>query len=276
MDQAQGLREKVKGAQRRQILAITSGKGGVGKTTLSVNLALAMQEMRQHPFLIDADVGLGNVDILLGQSPSRTLLDVVSGRVTLVDAIQTHSSGIRWLAGGNGWVEGLDEKHVIQINEFTDLSGPLLIDTGAGIGNMVFRFLASADEIVLVTTPDPTALADAYALLKRLHKNGLEKNVWVIVNRCVNLREAENIFERLRTVSLHFLGVPIKFLGAVQESQECQRAGRGQTPFMISEPQCLVARQVRQLAYSLLQIKPADPRGGLAGFFSRLIGRGVS
>lgn len=264
-DQAQRLREMAAAFRRDllevpgrcRVLAVTSGKGGVGKTNLSVNLAYALQETGATVTLLDTDLGLANADILVGALPQRHLGHFVQGACDLTDLVHVLPDGLRLVAGGSGLAElsRVDEVALAGlVQAFRHLeegSDYLLLDTGAGLGPQVLRFLLAADEVLLVTTPEPTALADAYAVLKTLARQGTRSQVHLVVNQVARPGEGDVAARRLQVAAEHFLRLPCRLLGAVPWDPAVGLAVQRQRPFVLGAPHAPASRAVRELARSL-------------------------
>ncbi len=292
-DQAEALRRLVGGWSGRErvepgsgspvglrlarVVAVTSGKGGVGKTSLAVNLALAARELGQRVAVVDADLGLANVDIMLGLLPRFHLGDVANGRCSVEEALCAAPGGIQVLPGASGLWELADagaatlRRLVAQLRHLDLLVDLLLIDTGAGIGRQVISFLASAPEVVVVLTPEPTALTDAYSLLKVLTASGAAPRVYAVVNMCRRRGDGERVGGRLADVSARFLGLPVLLLGHIPFDEAASRAVVNQVPLILQDPQSPAAAAIRQVARRLLGVGPAGAGNGLASAFQRLV-----
>lgn len=274
MDQAARLRELV-GKQKEtegRVIAVTSGKGGVGKTSIAVNLGLALARRHKQVILLDADLGLANVDILFGLVPRWDLTQVVKGEKQLKDIIVEGPEGILLIPGGSGVRELADlsikQQEILleSLREVTAGMDFLLVDTSAGISRQVLSFVAAAGEGIVVTTPEPTALTDAYGLIKGL--SGLKVKLHLIVNRAANLRDGQEAAERLQAVAERFLSFKLSFLGVIPEDKAVGLAVREQKPLLIYYPTSAAARAIDEVADRLLGL-PVTGQGG-GGFFQRL------
>ncbi|OUM97971.1 MAG: hypothetical protein BAA04_05580 [Firmicutes bacterium ZCTH02-B6] len=280
MDQAQVLREMAQASRsaRRQarVIAVTSGKGGVGKTNLAVNLGVALVQQGQRVALLDADLGLANVDLVLGITPPHTLSQVVFGERTLADVMVTGPGGLKVVAGGSGVYELANlsqwrlERFLSQLETLDSSLDVLLLDTGAGIGRNVMTFALASREIVIVTTPEPTALADAYSVLKLVHARSVEARLWIVVNMAPSPREGEAVYQRLAAVSQRFLNMRPEFLGALPRDEAVIRAVQRQEPFVLAFPNAPASRAVTALAARLLG-QPQPAAGGVATMLQRIL-----
>ncbi len=282
IDQAQKLREIVKGnasttllTTPTRVIAVTSGKGGVGKTNLSVNLGIALAQMENRVLLFDADLGLANVDVVLGLAPQYNLSHVLQGTKSMDEVITQGPGGLKVIPSGSGDYKlanlneyALEEclQQLNKIEEFTDI---MIVDTGAGISNSVLKFVLAAEEVLIVTTPEPTAITDAYGILKMIIQHDLESKVNLVVNMVKNETEGKEVMERLASVSKRFLGVELESLGFIPYDQTVSKSIKAQQPFMLSQPRSLAAQSVRMLAEKLLHRENIAKKGSRV-FFERL------
>jgi flagellar biosynthesis protein FlhG len=251
-------------------LAITSGKGGVGKSNFAVNVALELAALNQRVSLLDADLALANADVLFGLNPQYHLGHVLSGRQSLMDIVIDVAPGVRLIPGGSGVSELAElsrEQHQSLIDKLCLLeeeSDFLLVDTAAGIASNVTSILRVADEAIIVTTPDPTAVVDAYATIKVLHQHAPDTPIWIVVNNVVGVGDAERVFAQLHTTSDRFLGHPIALLGTIPRDPALVEAVREQTPVVRFAPENPASRALRLIARYLAQSRhprtPAKPR----------------
>jgi flagellar biosynthesis protein FlhG len=278
-DQAERLRELVKEWGRRQkqrlsrTIAITSGKGGVGKTNFTVNLGLALKEQGWTVTVFDADLGLANVDVVLGFTPSYTLAHVARREKTFAEVVCT-AHDLQVVAGGSGIEElaELPEGELTRlVQEATHLASDFfLIDTGAGIARPVINLALAAQEVVVVTTPEPTALTDAYALIKVLHRRNPEVVLHLVVNRAQSLAEGEQVAANLRRVAAEFLDARLNYLGAIPEDGAVRAAVARQEPLLTFRPEAPAARQLRRIAANLSGETVSVAGDGVRGFLGRL------
>jgi len=282
-DQAKALRQLVSNAKRKQskmrVIAVTSGKGGVGKTNLTVNLAIALAEYGQRIIILDGDLGLANVDIAFGLTARYTIEHLLSGEKTIEEIILTGPQGIGIIPGGSGVQELANIDRDKLTNALTNLgrlekmADILIIDTGAGLGHTVMNFLQAADDIILVTTPEPTAMIDAYGLLKTLRQEAGEVPIHVVINRVRSEGDAQATFKRLETAVLKFLDGSLDFMGWVYDDHLVGRSVMLQEPLGISFPESSAYRCIQWIAGTVTGINLSPPRqaGGVRGFLSKLL-----
>jgi len=259
-----------------RVVAITSGKGGVGKTNLAVNLAIALQKRGRRVLVIDADLGMANVDILLGAASRKHLLDLLRPEVTLDDVIVRTSHDIQYISGGSGIEKALEydhaEKLLLQqkLADCATRADLILVDTGAGLGRNVMDFILAADEVLLVTTPEPTSLTDAYAVMKAYSIYAAQKNLRLIINRVYEAKESREVAQKLQRAAEKFLHMPVDCLGYVFEDTAVTKAVRKQTPLLKAEPTAAAARCIDALAQSLLTGGEMNVKRGWKGFLQQI------
>lgn len=287
-DQAEYLRQLARGMEKpmqvprkTRLVAVVSGKGGVGKSNIALNFALALQETGLRIALLDADLGFNNLDILMGISSQFTLQDVFERRVSLRNALTEGPLGIRVLSGSTGTITR-EEETTLHLSRFAselhDLDGlydRIYIDFGAGFGRHSAEMTALCDDILLVTTPEPTALADAYALVKMVMRTGQSPHVQLVMNRAHSIREAGEAAQRFSSVVERFLKMNVEILGYVLEDASVARAVIMQQPFVVGEPDSTAARCVAQLAKQSLrgQGESSDEPRGLRALWERFFRR---
>ncbi|NLN19619.1 MAG: MinD/ParA family protein [Firmicutes bacterium] len=279
-DQAAVLRRMV---QRRtpftRVIAVTSGKGGVGKSNITANLGVSMAQLGARPAILDGDLGLANVSILFGMNPPYDLRDVLSGRQRISEIAVSGPGGVLLLAGGSGLyeianpaAEQLD--HLLaSLSELESLCDVLLVDTGAGLNESVIRLVLSAPDVLLVTTPEPPALADAYGMVKVIAHRSPETRVHVVMNMVRRVGDGKRVFEGLHQAAAHFLSFDLQFLGEVPFDAALARAVVEQTPVVLAYPHTAVSRALGRLAGTLLGL-PTPTAGGWRGLLRRMWSRG--
>ena len=241
-----------------RVIAITSGKGGVGKTNIAVNLAIALRNRGHRVLVIDADLGMANVDILLGATSRKHLLDLIRPEVSLEDVIVETQHGLQYISGGSGIEKALEYDHAEKVllqQKLADCAARadiILVDTGAGLGRNVMDFILAADEVLLVTTPEPTSLTDAYAVMKAYSIYASQKNLRLIINRVYEVKESREVAQKLQRAAEKFLHMPVDCLGYVFEDTSVTKAVRRQTPLLNAEPNTAAARCIDALAEALI------------------------
>lgn len=228
-------------ASRRSI-AVCSGKGGVGKSNISVNLAIMLSRLGKKTLLIDADLGLANDDILLGLRPKHHLYHFLCGQKTISEILVEGPHGMQLLPGGSGIAQLADLKEMERTQILSGLSTlgqraeVVMIDTAAGINRDVLNFVAAAEDALVVTQPEPTSLLDAFGIVKAMVNRGKRNRIWVVVNRARDAAEARRTFDRLDRTARRFLMVELKDAGYVLEDRQVGEAVRIQKPFVLEYP----------------------------------------
>lgn len=259
------------------VYCVASGKGGVGKTNLSVNLGLALQNLGKKVLLIDADLGLANIDVVTGLYPKYNLSHVLSIGKSVQDIIVDGPKGISVLPGASGLYELANITNTqleILIESFKSISGDfdiIIIDTSAGISKNVIGFIQSADEVIVVTTPEPSSVTDAYALIKVAHKHCDKINL--IVNKTENYKEAQFTMEKLTKAAKKFLNIDINYLGFILEDKSIHKANMEQIPFFIKYPEGLASKCLINITSKLVygQQSSIENRVTVDGWFKKLI-----
>jgi flagellar biosynthesis protein FlhG len=261
-----------------RVLSFTSGKGGVGKTHIVVNLAYALQRLGARVMILDADLGLANVDILLGLAPQFNIQHVLEGKKALTEILLQGPAGMTILPAGTGVHEVAHLTQVQRLRLLDELDALqqeldfLLVDTGAGISANVIYFNIAAQDIVIVVTPEPTSLTDAYALVKVLATQYAEKHFKVIMNAVSDATEATEAFRRLSMVTERFLNISLDYLGFIPHDAAFSRAVRQQQALLELYPTSCAARCFRDLAKRLLDIPGnSHPKGNIQFFWRRLL-----
>lgn len=266
-------------------IAVSSGKGGVGKSNIAVNLAVAMSRMKLKVCLLDADLGLANADVLCNVTPKLTLEHVVAGNCRLWEAMVLAPGGFRLVPGASGVANmaDLSETHrrgvLQQLATLERIADVLIIDTGAGISPNVLSFTAAAHTVLVATTPEPTAITDGYGLIKSIRNRAPKTNIEVVVNMAASEEEGEAVFRRIDRVSRTFLHKALDFAGVIPADPAVPAAVRQRVPYLLHAPEAEATHMTWRIARRLAgeQDEPlhadqntnnSDPR---AGFFSRLM-----
>lgn len=258
-------------------IAVTSGKGGVGKTNIAANLALALAQRKQRVLVLDADLGLANVDIVMGMLPRYNLMHVLHGDMTLDEIISAGPLGVSVIASGSGVRELAnltDEARTRLLSALASLKSGydfLIIDTAAGLSRNVLGFVLAADEILVVTTSENTALLDAYSMIKVVFLENPQAHVRLVVNMVRDEAEAREVSDKLTVLAHRFLGAAIAPLGYVVRDARVSEAIREQNPLLMLYPTAPASRCIKAIAMQLTNGRRATPRSDLKGFFSRVV-----
>lgn len=295
MDQAEKLRSMVKthsetsqtqSKKLARVITVTSGKGGVGKSSIAINLAMQFRKKGKSVIIFDADFGLANIEVMFGAIPKYNLADMIFRGKNFKDIIVEGPEGIGFISGGSG-INGLGNMNreqvqylVYKLKELETLADVIIIDTGAGISDSVLEFVSSSGEVVLVTTPEPTSITDSYALLKALNaRESFDKEICkikVVANRVSNFDEGKNLFSKLEVVVSKFLQLDLMFLGVVPMDMNMSKSVMQQKPISMLYPNSTGAKAIEQIAVGLLENKEAEGprRNGLARAVANIIKNG--
>lgn len=262
-----------------QVIAVTGGKGGVGKTNVSVNLSLALADLGRRVMLLDADLGLANVDVLLGLTPKRTLADVINGECDLKDVLIQGPGGIRIVPAASGtqsMVQLSPMQHAGLIQAFSEIGDNvdvLVVDTAAGIGDGVVSFVRAAQEVIVVVCDEPTSITDAYALIKLLNRDYGMSRFRVLANMAHSPQEGRNLFAKLTKVTDRFLDdVALQYLGAVPYDESVRKAVQKRRAVYEAFPRSKCSLAFKAIAQKVDSWPlPANPRGHLEFFVERLV-----
>jgi len=287
MDQAEQLRNIVKSQEpeparkNARVITVTSGKGGVGKTSLSVNLAITLSRMGKRVVLLDADFGLANIEIMLGIRPKYNLADLMFRDKDIKDIITYGPENIGFISGGSGINEmaNLTKDQVIHLIqkmfELDQIADVIIVDTGAGIGDAVLEFVAASSEVLLVATPEPTSITDAYALLKSLNRCSSyhpgKTQVKMVANQVRGSGDASELFEKIGIVVNKFLNIEVEFLGEIPYDVNVPKAVMKQEPMAIATPNTVAAKAVREIVSKLENVEVPKERMGIMQMFANVI-----
>lgn len=298
MDQAEKLRQAIDNLKLRQaavqaekklpmvkrtarVITVTSGKGGVGKTNITINLAIALSEQGYRVIILDADFGLANIDVLFGIIPKYTLLNVIKDEKNIMEILSDGPMNTRFISGGSG-VEDLvklDKQEILKFVEkmalLDKLADIIIVDTGAGLSENVMSFIMAADEVLLITTPEPTSITDAYALIKMVSNRDKTKKIRLLVNRTENSEEANDVLNKLVLVAEKFLGISLVPTGYIMHDDAVVKAVKQQKPFLISFPKSQAARNIREISARLTEksnTEEVQHSSGIRGFLNKLVG----
>lgn len=284
MDQAANLRrlvleKNIETPSTTRTIVISSGKGGVGKTSLSVSLAIALAEDGKSVTLVDADLGLANINVILGIIPKYNLYHVIKGKKKLKDIIIEVPEGIKIIAGASGFhqLANLDAKQRDEfISSIAELANDdyMIVDTGAGISQNVLSFIMAADEVIVVTTPEPTAITDAYGIIKAIASQSTEKHIKLIVNKAQSVAEGKRVAQRVINIAGQFLNIKVEDLGFIYEDICVPKSVRNQKPFYVSYPKSKASGCVKVIADRLNNKQVEYEKGsGISSFIKNLLGQ---
>ncbi|GHT79816.1 site-determining protein [Spirochaetia bacterium] len=291
-DQAEKLREmmrkkqaddkqggQAKDAKKTRIITVTSGKGGVGKTNVSVNMALAYARLGKKVVVMDADLGLANVNVMLNMIPKWNLYHVIRKQKTMREIMVDTEYGISIVAGASGFskIANLSEEERQNfIEELGTLSNAdiIIIDTSAGVSSNVLDFIAAADDAVIVTTPEPTAITDAYGIIKIIATeiDSLDMGLKLVVNRVHSVAEAKKVADRMTNIAGQFLNLKVEYLGFIYDDITVSHAVLRQKPFMVIDPKCKASLCVQHIVGRMEKNDLGDGTG-LGKMMKRLFSR---
>jgi len=264
-------------SKNTRIITVTSGKGGVGKSNIAVNLAIALAEYNKKTIVLDADLGLANIDVIVGISPQENLASVIFGEKNISDVICSGPRGIRIIPGGSGIHELADlsaeqlERFVAKLSHLEGTADYLIIDTSAGLAPSVMSFTLAADEVILVATPEPTSITDAYGLIKTTSQVHYRGKLSILVNRAVTEKEAGITYSKIQTAASLFLDYPTNYLGFIREDPKVIQAVQAQQPFYLMYPASTAAQDLKAVAAQLCKAESHSPMaGGMKAFFRRV------
>jgi flagellar biosynthesis protein FlhG len=284
VDQAENLRQMMQsnsyqGTEKKtRIIAVSSGKGGVGKTNIAINLGIAFSQMGKKVIVMDADLGLANVNVCLGIIPRYNLFQLIKKQKTMKDIIIDTDFGIQIVAGASGFskIANLtDEERNDFVKEIHQLAyaDVIIVDTGAGVSQNVLSFVKAADEAIIVTTPEPTAITDAYGIIKIIATeiNNPSLDLKLVVNRVSTILEGRKVAERVISIVGQFLNIKVENLGLVYDDPVVSQGVIRQTPFIHMDPNSKAAISVKHIASRLEGIEYKEG-GGIKNFVMRLLG----
>jgi flagellar biosynthesis protein FlhG len=291
-DQAERLREmmrnrnsvqekpaRTKDVKKTRIVTITSGKGGVGKTNMSVNMALAYARLGKKVVVMDADLGLANVNVMLNMVPKFSLYHVIRKQKTMKEILLETEYGISIVAGASGFSKIANLSEIERqdfINELDTLSNAdiIIIDTSAGVSSNVLDFIAAADDAVIITTPEPTAITDAYGIIKIIATeiDNLNMGLKLVVNRVKSVVEAKKVADRMTSIAGQFLNLKVEYLGFIYDDPAVSHAVLRQRPFMVVDPKCRASLCVQHIVERMEKTEPRG-EGGFGTMFKRFFGR---
>jgi flagellar biosynthesis protein FlhG len=286
IDQAEQLREIMRSRNetgsvntKTRVIAVASGKGGVGKTNISINIAIAYSQLGKKVLVMDADLGLANVNVAMGIIPKFNLYHLIRQKKKMNEIIINTDFGIQIVAGASGFskIANLsDEERENFIEEISKMDAVdiIVIDTSAGVSSNVLDFIAAADDVIIVTTPEPTAITDAYGIIKIIATEieNMNLGIKLIVNRVKSVTEGKKVAERVINIASQFLNLKVDYLGYVYDDIQVSQAILKQKPFIIIDPDSKASICIKHIVSRLEKVEYKEG-GGLKKFIRRLVGR---
>ncbi len=263
----------LKNKTETKIISIASGKGGVGKTNIAINMGIAFAELGKKVIVMDADLGLANVNVIIGLVPKYNLYNVLKGQKRLSEIIIETPYGISIIAGASGFSQLANltkEQKDLFIHKIDDVSNfdILIIDTAAGVSDNVLSFILASDETIIITTPEPTAITDAYGIIKSIASRAYNKNIKLIVNRVGNIIQGNKVADRVINIANQFLNVKVENLGFIYEDEIVRKAVIKQKPFFATEPKSKASQCILQITQIIENIEVPKQKG-IKGFFQK-------
>ncbi|NLK43100.1 MAG: MinD/ParA family protein [Tissierellia bacterium] len=271
IDQATKLREMMRTKlkeeklenknKKARVLAISSGKGGVAKTNFAINFSISLRRLGYDVVVLDADLGLSNIEIISGISLNNSISDIIFANKDIFEIMGNGPEGVKIISGGSGLKELklLDDENfnklISEIEKLQKSTDFIVIDTGAGISSSVINFIMTADEVIIICTPDPTSLMDSYTLIKSLVYTGYTGKINIVCNLVSNRDEGREIFEKLYNTVENFLRVQIKYFGYIERNRHIRNAVINQVPFIISNPKDPNAKRINIMAMNYMDAK---------------------
>ncbi|WP_447402733.1 MinD/ParA family protein [Lysinibacillus sp. fkY74-1] len=262
-DQAETLRLKMMKQQGDlgRAIAVVSGKGGVGKSNFTMNFALSLAQKGKKVVIVDMDIGMGNINILIGKSASNSLKDFLEGNKLLEEVIFEGPHGLRYISGGSGmtnifnWSEMMFEQLIQAFEQLQKNYDYILFDMGAGATNWSLDLLTSIDEIIVISTAEPTAITDAYSMMKYIHMRDADKQFFVLCNRAFSKEEGIETNERLKLAMKRFLDKEVTILGSLPEDSIVRKAVREQVPFSLAYPDALISKTLQLIVIRFMEYR---------------------
>jgi flagellar biosynthesis protein FlhG len=280
-DQAEGLRilAETRNLKPTEIITVTSGKGGVGKSSLALNMAISLSRRGKKPLIIDTDFGFSNIDVMLGVKTRHDLMDVIKHKKDLSEVIEHGLEGVKFISGGSGVYEltRLNGKQLMNVIDelitLEDMADIIIFDTGTGITDNMLRLIYASNETIVVTTPEPTAIVDAYALIKMISERIGKPDISLVLNKVASASEADSVMDGLVRVVKKNIDVNISKLGYILRDDKMQKAIKMQVPILVSFPKCLASANIDALTNRFLNIPAKEPdKPGILSFLEKLAG----
>lgn len=278
-DQAERLRKQVSPKPQARTIAVCSGKGGVGKSNFTLNFAIRLARNNYRVLLFDLDIGMGNIDLLLGMQTTYSIADVLSNRISIHDAIVASDYGVEYIPGGSGLSDFMEidrHKKAVFYQELASVMERydyVLFDMGAGVNETALFFILAADECFIVTTPEPTSITDAYGIIKHILLNQAEMPIYTILNRVKSKKDAENILTNFHEVIKRFLSGDTQSLGAIPDDNHVAKAVMHQKPYTILYPKTKASQAIEEIRQNYIGKGNRQKPGSFIDRIIRLIER---
>ncbi|CAK7042873.1 ATP-binding protein [Tissierella sp. P1] len=262
---------------KAKVIAISSGKGGVGKTNFAINFSISLRRLGYEVVVIDADIGLSNIEILAGLNVNNTISDIIFSDKDIFEIMTDGPEGIKIISGGSGLKElrllkdDNFPKLIQEIEKLQTATDYIIIDTGAGISNSVTDFIMTSNELIVICTPDPTSLMDSYTLIKSINYSGFAGKINVVCNLVNNRNEGKEIYDKLSNAANNFLRVQINYLGYIEKNDLVNFAVRNQIPFIISHPNSPISKRINIMAMGFLGNESLKTESDKTSFAKRIL-----
>lgn len=262
---------------KAKVIAVSSGKGGVGKTNFAINFSISLRRLGYEVVVIDADIGLSNIEILAGLNVNNTISDIIFSDKNIFEIMTDGPEGIKIISGGSGLKElkllkdDNFPKLIQEIEKLQTATDYIIIDTGAGISNSVTDFIMTSNELIVICTPDPTSLMDSYTLIKSIIYSGFTGKINVVCNLVNNRNEGKEIFSKLSNAANNFLRVQINYLGYIEKNDLVNFAVRNQIPFIISHPNSPISKRINIMAMGFLGNESLKTESDKTSFAKRIL-----
>lgn len=286
-DQTQLLRERVEAARRADenkayTFCVTSGKGGVGKTSFAVNFALALANCGKKTVILDGDFGFSNVNIMLGKNSRFSMEHVVRGEKKLPEIMEESYPGVWYISGGSGVADllhlqaGQMERIMSQLSALEQEMDYIILDTGAGLNDNILKMIAASDQTVLVTTPEPTSILDGYVVIKTAAGLPERPDISILVNKAASEKDAGATYRSLKDVAYKHLGYKLSMLGFVPPDKRMSQSISSMVPYLLEHPSSMTAAQFRKIANETTRAQSPKRESNIQSFFRRLIKGGAN
>lgn len=286
LDQADKLRKlvmesrevennEVDSSRKPIIITVTSGKGGVGKSNFVVNAAICLRKMKKSVLIFDADMGMGNDDVLMGLLPKYSVYDIIFKKKDIEDVIVKGPFGVRLLPGGTavpdfGEISSEQRKNFMKNLSKLENFDYIIMDTGAGIGKNVLQFISCCDKLIVIMTPEPTSLMDAYSLVKAVDHSKVKNSAGVVINRAATGDEAEDTFHRFNSAVNKFLDIELDYFGYLSDDKKVVRSVKNQIPFVIACPTSRAAKDMNSIINKAIATVPVGKHSSIKGLFAKV------